>query len=168
MIRAVLFDLDETLIDRAETMRKFLQDQYHRFPDLSVNAVDLFVDACLNYQNNGYADKHLAYKSACDDFGSKNLILADLLFEDFKEHYGKDPVLFPGVVETLGTLRKNYLLGLVSNGRSRAQVAKLEVSGISELFSSICISESIGSKKPDHSIFLYCLNELLQLLQKFR
>ena len=33
MIRAVLFDLDETLIDRAETMRKFLYDQYHCFPE---------------------------------------------------------------------------------------------------------------------------------------
>lgn len=32
MIRAIIFDLNETLIDRNETMRLFLVNHYSRFP----------------------------------------------------------------------------------------------------------------------------------------
>lgn len=160
MIRAVLFDLDETLIDRNETMRRFLKGQYKRFTALSnVDCVD-YVESCLKYQDNGYADKHEAYKLVCGTLDSSAVRLADHLFEDFKEHYGDDSVLFPKVFETLSILNSKYLMGLVSNGKTKGQSAKLEASGISGFFSSICISEEIGVKKPDPRIFMKCLDDL--------
>ena len=158
MIRAILFDLDETLIDRAETMRRFLIGQHKRFSALHAKDCGEYVDACIRYQDNGYADKYEAYKLACSDLGP--YVLAEPLFEDFKERYGKEPVLFSNVSETLGILHKRYLLGLVSNGRTSGQTAKIESSGIAKFFSSICISESVGSKKPDLGIFIKCLDDL--------
>lgn len=160
MIRAVLFDLDETLIDRTETMRKFLMNQHQKLSALQSRDIGEFVQACLRYQDNGYADKHESYKQACSDLYPSVPILADQLFEDFKDRYGKEPVLFPKVSETLNTLHKRYLMGLVTNGRTRGQTSKIEASGIAGLFSSVCISESIGSKKPDQRIFMKCLEEL--------
>ncbi|MAY54947.1 MAG: hypothetical protein CMQ37_03705 [Gammaproteobacteria bacterium] len=160
MIQAVLFDLDETLVDRTETMRKFLMGQHKRVTAL--NSMDCFeyVDACLKYQENGYADKHDAYKLACEAIGPSVANLADLLVEDFKEYYGKEPVLFPGVLDTLSILHKSYIMGLVSNGRTKVQAAKIEASGIARFFSSVCISEAIGVKKPDREIFIKCLDDL--------
>lgn len=160
MIRALLFDLDETLIDRNETMRRFLVGQHQRFPALHIRDCTEFIEACLRHQENGYADKYQAYKLACSGFGPSTLSLVDQLFEDFKAHYGKEPVLFPKVLETMTDLQKRYLIGLVSNGRTKGQTAKIEASGIGKFFSSICISESIGSKKPDHLIFMKCLEGL--------
>ena len=160
MIRAVLFDLDETLVDRTETMRRFLMGQYQRFAALQTRDCSEYIDLCLRYQENGYADKYEAYKLACSDFDPPVLELANLLFEDFMGHYGRDPVLFPKVLETLSILHKSYLIGLVSNGRAKGQTAKIETSGIARFFSSICISESVGSKKPDHEIFTKCLDDL--------
>jgi len=51
-------------------------------------------------------------------------------------------------------------MGLVSNGRTKVQAAKIEASGISRFFSSVCISEAIGVKKPDREIFIKCLDDL--------
>lgn len=158
MIRAILFDLDETLIDRTETMRRFLIGQYQRFSALRAKDCGEYVGTCLRYQDNGYADKYEAYKLASSDLGS--CVLADTLFEDFKERYGEEAVLFSNVSETLGILHRSYLLGLVSNGRTKGQTAKIEESGIAKFFSSICISESVGNKKPDHGIFMKCLDDL--------
>jgi len=160
MIRAVLFDLDETLIDRTETMRKFLLSQHQRFTALHRHTDKKYVEVCLGYQENGYADKLSAYTLACIDLNLSGKALADQLFEDFKERYGKEPVLFPGVFDTLSTLFQIYRIGLVSNGRTKGQTAKIEAGGIAKFFSSVCISESVGCKKPDHAIFLACLNEL--------
>ena len=163
MIRAVLFDLDETLIDRAETMRRFLLGQYLRFNELHRCTDKEYAEACLGHQQNGYADKLTAFTSACIDLGFSSNRLATEIFEDFKDRYGQEPVLFTGARDTLDTISKNYRIGLVSNGRTKGQIAKIEASGIAKYFSSICISESIGCKKPDQAIFLACLRELSAL-----
>jgi putative hydrolase of the HAD superfamily len=160
MIRAVLFDLDETLIDRTETMRRFLLGQHRRFTNLHSCTDNEYAEACLGHQQNGYADKLTAFKSACFDLGFSSDRVANEVFEDFKNRYGNEPVLFQGVDDILGVLSKKYLVGLVSNGRTKGQTAKIDASGIAKYFSSICISESVGCKKPDHAIFLACLREL--------
>ena len=160
MIKAILFDLDETLIDRAETMRRFLVAQHRIFPGLSGCTSATFASICLSYQDNGYADKQTAYTSACMALGVKNSSLAEKLYADFKDRYGNEPVPFPDVSETLKLLRRKYRIGLVSNGRTKGQTAKINAGGISEFFSSICISESVGCKKPDAAIFQACLDEL--------
>jgi len=160
MIKAILFDLDETLIDRAETMRRFLMAQHGLFPELSAHSSAAFSDACLVHQDNGYADKLGAYASACKDLGFTDSSLAERLFADFKDRYGRDSVPFPGVSETLKLLQSQYRIGLVSNGRTKGQTAKIESCGIRGFFSSICISESFGYKKPEVAIFKACLEEL--------
>ena len=86
--------------------------------------------------------------------------LALRLFDNLREQYGKKPLLFEGVEEVLKILNVKYKLGLVSNGRTDVQHAKIRNSGIKKYFSAICISESIGSKKPDPEIFLSCLGGL--------
>lgn len=160
LIKAILFDLDETLIDRTETMRRFLVAQHGLFPELSGLSCSVYSDACLRHQENGYADKLEAYASACKELELSNTDLAAKLFADFKDRYGTDPVAFPSVLDTLKILQESYKIGLVSNGRTRGQTAKITACGFDSFFSSICISESFGFKKPDERIFMACLNEL--------
>lgn len=160
MIRAILFDLDETLVDRTETMRRFLVAQHERFPELSGHSSTTFANTCLKYQDNGYADKLGAYESVCENLELADSGLSGALLADFKERYGADAVPFPNVVETLRLLQSQYRIGLVSNGRTKGQTAKIESFGIKGFFSSICISESFGCKKPDPTIFKVCLDEL--------
>lgn len=160
MIKAILFDLDETLVNRVETMRRFLVEQHRFFPELVGCSGQLFADFCLSHQANGYASKLEAYESVCESLKINNNGVAKKLFSDFKERYGTEPVLFSGVFEVLKLLQGRYRLGLVTNGRTKSQMAKVDLSGMSPFFSSICISESFGRKKPDRAIFAACLNEL--------
>jgi len=158
-MKAIIFDLDETLVNRAETMRLFLSEQYERFRVLAAVASHDFVTAVLIHQKNGYEDKHVAYQLACEELYGDDAH-AKMLFEDFKDKYGFEAVLFDGVKEVLEKLSQHFALGIVTNGRERCQNAKIDFVGIRDRFKSIEISEQFGLKKPDPSIFLSCLKKL--------
>ena len=160
MIRAILFDLDETLINRNETMRLFLVNQHSRFPALRVCGSDVFAAECLRFQNNGYADKFEAYTKACASLGILDSNLPLALFDDFKDQYGVTAVTFDGAPEVVKELSNSFKLGIVSNGRTRGQIAKLESIALAPFFSAVVVSEAHGVKKPHHSIFNACLEKL--------
>ena len=158
-MQSLIFDLDETLIDRTETMRLFLANQYLRFANFIEATKEDYITSVLHHQKNGYENKHTAYKLACAEL-INNETIADDLFTDFKDKYGFEAILFTGVKEVLERLSKKFTLGLVTNGRERCQNAKIDFVGIRPFFKSIKISESFGVKKPDQSIFESCLAEL--------
>lgn len=112
MIRAILFDLDETLINRNETMRLFLMNQHERFPALRVCGLDIFATECLRFQNNGYADKFEAYSKACGSLGILESSLPATLFDDFKNNYGGTAVAFDGALEVVRELSRSFKLGM--------------------------------------------------------
>ena len=109
---------------------------------------------------NGYADKFEAYSKACAslDILESNLPLD--LFDDFKDQYGVKAVAFDGAIEVVKELSNSFKLGIVSNGRTRGQIAKLKSTGLAPFFSAVVISEDHGVKKPHHSIFNACLEKL--------
>ncbi|MFT4632867.1 MAG: putative hydrolase of the HAD superfamily [Candidatus Pseudothioglobus sp.] len=159
MRRAIIFDLDETLIDRQETMRQFLVGQHQRLFDELAPIGETFVSAVLSHQNGGYADKQLAYELALSGY-PVGPTLVDVLMNDFSENYGGVAVCFADVAEVLAQLQERFVLGLISNGRSTIQRRKLDSAKISAYFDAIVISEEVGVKKPDPSIFLHCLKLL--------
>ncbi|MEM7533821.1 MAG: HAD family hydrolase [Chloroflexota bacterium] len=159
MISTVIFDLDQTLVDRQATMARFLTIQHAKFERHLNTPTDTFVETILRHQKNGYADKHDAYQQACAELG-EDVSLAKVLLDDLQTYYGHDAVLFDRVPETLATLSKTYTLACITNGRTVGQTAKLESSGIKPWFAVIKISEAVGVKKPDHRIFQACLDAL--------
>jgi HAD superfamily hydrolase (TIGR01509 family) len=60
----------------------------------------------------------------------------------------------PGVVEALAALRDSgWLLAVVSNGSSENQRGKLRASRLEQIFDAVIISEEVGLRKPDPTIF---------------
>ncbi|MDA0790785.1 MAG: HAD family hydrolase [Proteobacteria bacterium] len=161
MLRAIIFDLDETLIDREQTMRGFLEAQHRRL--LYSGSASEFAARVLSFQDGGYADKRAAYALALDghdrDTGHLTSV-TDALMSDFLENYGMDAVCFPDADVTLAELKQQFSLGLVSNGRARGQRAKLSSAGIGPYFDVVVISEEAGVSKPDPAIFIQCLSGL--------
>jgi len=72
MIKAILFDLDETLVDRSGMMRLFLAEQYQHFEELHRYDKKSFIDSCLVFQRNGYADKYDAYSATLAETRGRN------------------------------------------------------------------------------------------------
>lgn len=158
MLKAVIFDLDQTLLNRTATFHRFLEKQYLRFQhDLQDISLMEYMTTVQNYDNNGYTPKSDVYTKVCAEW---SLGLGEELYTDFKEVYGREPVLFGDAVMVLEALADRYKLGLITNGRSRGQNAKIDGAGIRRFFDAIKISEEEGVKKPSPVIFERCLEQL--------
>jgi putative hydrolase of the HAD superfamily len=164
-IRAVVFDLDQTLIDRDKTFQAFLEQQYQRL-ELALRHVDQasYISTVMRYDENGYVPKSEVFTSACRDLGLSDL--PEALLADYRRYYGFDPVLFDDVHQVLFTLKQHYLLGLITNGRTIGQNAKIDNADIRKYFQNIKISEEEGVKKPDARIFERCLRDLRVMPQQ--
>jgi len=160
MITAVIFDLDQTLVDRDATFKNFILKQHTRLSEqLSNTSAEAFYNLVKQYDNNGYTAKNEVYQKVCADF-SLSPNIATNLFEDFKNNYGFEPFLFETVHDTLSELKQAYTLALITNGRTKGQNAKIDNAQLRDYFECIHISESEGVKKPNPIIFKRCLERL--------
>lgn len=158
-IKAILFDLDNTIIDREATFTQFIGDQYSRFIEANTSiSKDTFVRTALRYDNFGYSPKSEVYAGLCADIPAS--IDPTVLEADFLVRYGDRPILFHESLDVLRTLSQIYPLGLVTNGRAKSQNQKIDRSLIREYFTSIKISGEEGVKKPDPELFHRCLRDL--------
>lgn len=78
---------------------------------------------------------------------------ADTLIEFYESHYHQSWTLFDDVLPALQSLY-GYRCGIISNGSSRQQNAKIRNTGIQNFFDIVVLSEDIGVAKPDPGIFL--------------
>ena len=70
MVGAVLFDLDETLLDRTTSLRTFLADHYDRYDArLGDGSFDVWCDRFLTLDARGQAHKSLVYPIILAEFG---------------------------------------------------------------------------------------------------
>ena len=100
MFTTILFDLDNTLIDREETMARFLSCQHSRFVDRINCPPSAFIENVLKNQKGGYEEKRIAYEKSLGELGCDLSIIDDLI-EDFHSLYGDDAVSLPNVSKTL-------------------------------------------------------------------
>lgn len=68
--------------------------------------------------------------------------------------------VYPETVAVLDLLSGKVPLALVTNGLSKLQRDKLDLTGLSGYFASVVVSEEIGSGKPDHEMFREPLRRL--------
>jgi putative hydrolase of the HAD superfamily len=161
MPKVILFDLDGTLFDRDAAVRELFAHQHGAFASsLPGVSCERFVERLLELDEHGHADKRTAYGVFVREFGLE-ASLADRLLEHFRDVYARFGAPFSDALSTLGALRARGLgLGLVTNGRTDTQGAKVERLGLAPLLDAVLISESEGLRKPDRRIFERALDRL--------
>ncbi|MFW1923051.1 HAD family hydrolase [Acinetobacter geminorum] len=160
MPNIILFDLDQTLLDRNTSLIKFVEWQVNFFQLVSQQNKQNFIARFIELDNNGNVWKDLVYSQLIEEF-SIQAFSVDFLLESYVNDFNKFCSSFERVPEAIKNLyNKGYKLGLVSNGKSPFQENNFYALGLKEFFSTIIVSEAVGMRKPDRQIFEYACREL--------
>lgn len=160
MIKAILFDLDETLLNQQEASSVALREFYkERCSGVAWTVVEDRWNHCLKNHFIRYEKGEITFQQQrrCrirDIFREQNISddLADELFGTYLKHYEGNYRLFPEVTEVLSQV-SSYALGVITNGDTHQQLDKLNRMGITDYFTTILVSEAVGLRKPDIRIF---------------
>lgn len=158
-IKAVIFDLDNTILDRTRTFHRFTTsfiDTY--FPQSQDNEV--LINRIIELDQDGYKDKNILFAELLEEFPwTAKPEIAELL-EYYSVHYVKNALLMEQAAETIAYIRHKYKLGLITNGKTAIQYGKVDRLGIRSEFDFILVSEEVGVKKPDNQIFEMAIGRL--------
>jgi putative hydrolase of the HAD superfamily len=158
-VRAVLFDIDDTLYDHMQWLRgaflrvgRLLEAKF----GLSGEVVRDTLLSIAEVRTSAAGDLFDVLLEWLGVPGDGELI--GEMVEAFYSHRPERLEPYPGVRETLTTLREERRrTGIVSDGREEVQLHKLEALGLADLFDVVVISDAYGRKRRKPSAFPYLL-----------
>ncbi len=153
-MKAIIFDLDGTLLNRDESVKKFIDKQYERLNKwLHPIPKEEYIKRFIELDNRGYVWKDKVYKQLINEFSIQGVTWDELL-QDYLSYFKENCVPFPNLLETLDRLKQNNLLiGIITNGKGQFQMDNIKALEIDKYMDIILISDWEGIKKPDPNIF---------------
>jgi putative hydrolase of the HAD superfamily len=162
-IKAILFDIDDTLFDRSKAQHQILELFKREY-------AELFTDIEEHMVNTAFLEADRISTEAFFATGSIETVRArrfeiflamlgieqdhaESMLSLYLDNYAKVEAEMDGAITVLNELAGKYQLGVISNGLADSQYQKLESIGVRNLFECIVISEEVEVQKPDSRIF---------------
>lgn len=169
-IRAVLFDLDNTLYDHAFASRQALLAAAAEFePTAALDAETLcreftrHNDECWVLAARGEMTRQelrvARFQRMLDGFGVVALE-AHRISERYLARYGRRRAEVPGARDAVLALRERMPVGIVTNGFPDLVEGKLAAVGLTGLLHPIVVADRLETMKPRPAPFLAALREL--------
>ncbi|WP_188634369.1 HAD family hydrolase [Lentibacillus kapialis] len=161
MLKAVVFDLDGTLLNRDESLKIFIEQQYKRLSEWLLHIPkDKYIKRFIELDNRGYVWKDKVYKQLINEFGIEEITWEELL-QDYLSYFKENCVPFSNLISMLEELKRNNIqIGMITNGKGQFQMDNIKALDINKYTDTILISEWEGIKKPDPKIFKAALEKL--------
>ncbi|WP_379151732.1 HAD family hydrolase [Paenibacillus sp. sgz5001063] len=161
-VQALLFDLDNTLMDRDRTFRsfsrKFVQDLLAHLEPEEAGRV---VEDIIVRDADGYRDKDGFFAELSRVLPWEKVVTAAEIRDYYDETYITHGAPMKHAVEILEYCREQgYVMGLVTNGKKDIQYGKIDLLQIRGYFEQIVISGEVGISKPDPGIYRLALERL--------
>ena len=160
-ISSVLFDLDNTLLDRNLGFESFCRELYHTSGAMSdTHSEREAVELMLEWDSRGMGSRDNLFKNILSQWPG---VFRDLqqAMQVFIESFPRLLVLEPQTRALLEDLQDAGLpTGIVTNGGTIMQSNKIRESGLDGLVGTIVISEQAGVSKPDPRIFEKALAQI--------
>lgn len=156
-MKAILFDLDETILDRSASLREFCRWQAQE--SLDITDVKGFIARFIELDQNGSVWKDKVYGALKEEFAIH--LSTDALVQQYVTGFSRFCREKPGALKAIREIaHEGYKLGLISNGKSPFQENNLSALGVAALFDAIVVSEAVGCRKPEPAIFELASKEL--------
>jgi putative hydrolase of the HAD superfamily len=162
MIKAVLFDFDETLQDRTEAFEHYMDTYFDTFrPELSNEEREKCKEDMRITGKGGYVNRVEWCTLLIDMWSWKDAPPAEVLAEHYDVTFGDHNVIFKNSKPLLQELKnRGYITGVVTNGPSYLQNHKMDMSGLRELCDIVVVSGDVGVHKPDPELLRYTADKL--------
>ncbi len=174
--KAVLFDLDNTILANDQTSPKHWELAFARYASrLGGLKVEDLAGAMAEVRRQLMADPEWDRWALLNRAASRRDLVARVFSrlgvsagetaDEIAEAYGEiretSLEAYPGAIGALKRIREmGKGMALISNGPSSGQRGKIDRAGLEPLFNCIIISEEFGVGKPDPRIFRHALEQL--------
>ncbi len=171
----LLWDVDGTLLDFEYSMRVSL---YKSLKKIGVEATEEMIDRYSQINDRWwkrlergevtkaqllpgrFIDLFAEFGIQCDDVNA--------YLKDFQENLGREYRIIENAAEVCAELKaQGYHQFVVTNGVSRTQQNKLQLSGLTEYMEEVFISEQLGAPKPQKEFFDVCFEKIAQKYPDF-
>ncbi|MCG5215466.1 HAD family hydrolase [Streptosporangium sp. KLBMP 9127] len=147
MQRLALFDLDNTLVDRAEGLRRWAEE-FVAERRLDIGDVEWMIEA----DGDGFVPKEAFFTRVRERFELQDSV--EDLWARYRSRHPRLIPPFPGALDGLGRLRDaGWRTGVVTNGFADVQMSTLVCSGVGDVVDGWAISGAERVRKPDARLF---------------
>lgn len=158
MIKALIFDLDNTLINRQKAFKEMLYrviGEYYNDQEL----INQMVEDIIEYDYNGKNPRIESFTKWVNKY-HVTAITPEQFADNWANESGSVAYLYDDVRPTLTKLRERYKIAVLSNGKPLSQRKKMKTIAIDDLLDYSLISGEYGIDKPDRRVFDYVCSQM--------
>jgi putative hydrolase of the HAD superfamily len=160
-IKALIFDLDNTILDRSKTFlnfsNKLINEYFTEVTDIEQQKI---IEQIVVTDQDGYKEKKQMFIELLEILPWNNKPSVEELLEFYTSEYVSSALLMEDALEILQYIKTKYKIGLITNGKIIIQYGKIDKLNLREYFDTIVVSEEAGIKKPNKGIFEIALKSL--------
>ncbi len=160
-IKAVLWDLDDTLYSRVEAARLTFFGMFREH--LYIDRPESFIEEAVNYMMTQVKRNSMihedAFNALLEKYPPDKPYIRDNCVDYYFNHISEFAKPYSVQMDIVKRLRamgvKTAIVTNIPNGRAQSQRDKISALGIAECFDVILVSAELGIHKPDRRIYDY-------------